>query len=266
MSADNGDGRGTILGIWAHPDDETWLSAGLMARAVAAGRRVVCVTATKGEAGFPDDDTRTLDERTAIRESELAASLGALGVTEHQWLDYPDGGCATIDDHEAAAKVLALIEEVRPDVLFTFGPDGGTGHGDHVAACRWSTMAVQMLTEQADRDAELQVPALLYATRLREWGEEFYAGIDPATVMMIEDFVPEAVEPEELAVWFRCDDELVDRKVTALRAQVSQIESLYQAMGPGLFREFNRDECFREPRDGDEEILAHATAYSRGVR
>ena len=56
--ASNGDDLGTVLGVWAHPDDETWLSAGLMARAVDQGRRVVCVTATRGEAGFPADDTR----------------------------------------------------------------------------------------------------------------------------------------------------------------------------------------------------------------
>ncbi len=43
---------GTILGVWAHPDDEAYLSAGLMATAIAAGRRVVCVTATRGRGGL----------------------------------------------------------------------------------------------------------------------------------------------------------------------------------------------------------------------
>lgn len=41
---------GTILGVWAHPDDETYLSAGLMASAVRSGCRVVCVTATRTRA------------------------------------------------------------------------------------------------------------------------------------------------------------------------------------------------------------------------
>ena len=50
------DELGTILGIWAHPDDEAWLSAGLMARAVDAGSRIVCVTATRGELGVQDAD------------------------------------------------------------------------------------------------------------------------------------------------------------------------------------------------------------------
>ena len=42
---------GTILGVWAHPDDDIYLSAGLMAAAVEAGQRVVDVTATRGEGG-----------------------------------------------------------------------------------------------------------------------------------------------------------------------------------------------------------------------
>jgi len=46
---------GTVLGVWAHPDDETYLSAGLMARSVEQGARVVCVTATRGEEGSWDE-------------------------------------------------------------------------------------------------------------------------------------------------------------------------------------------------------------------
>ena len=47
---------GTILGVWAHPDDETYLSAGLMAAAADAGSRVVCITATRGEGGSMDEE------------------------------------------------------------------------------------------------------------------------------------------------------------------------------------------------------------------
>ena len=47
---------GTVLGVWAHPDDETYLSAGLMAEAARDGRRVMCVTATRGEGGSMDED------------------------------------------------------------------------------------------------------------------------------------------------------------------------------------------------------------------
>jgi LmbE family N-acetylglucosaminyl deacetylase len=73
---------GDVLGVFAHPDDEAYLAAGLLARAVDAGRRVTCVTATRGEAGFPDDDPRSPAERAAVREAELAACLSVLGVRD----------------------------------------------------------------------------------------------------------------------------------------------------------------------------------------
>ncbi|HXV94036.1 MAG TPA: PIG-L family deacetylase, partial [Pseudonocardia sp.] len=55
MSVDLAD-LGTILGVWAHPDDETFLTAGLMALAREAGNRVVCATATRGERGTDDPE------------------------------------------------------------------------------------------------------------------------------------------------------------------------------------------------------------------
>src|ERR1700745_4014987 len=74
---------GTVLGIWAHPDDEAFLSAGLMAAARDAGNRVVCVTATLGEHGTDDPIGWPPSRLRKVRERELTASLAALGVTEH---------------------------------------------------------------------------------------------------------------------------------------------------------------------------------------
>ena len=83
---------GTILGVWAHPDDEAYLSGGLMAMARDAGSRVVCVTATRGELGTPDPVMWPPERLAAERTGELARSLEILGVTEHHWLGYADGG------------------------------------------------------------------------------------------------------------------------------------------------------------------------------
>ena len=71
---------GTVLGIWAHPDDEAFLSAGLMAAARDAGQRVVCVTATLGEYGTSDPGSWPPTRMARVRERELQASLAALGV------------------------------------------------------------------------------------------------------------------------------------------------------------------------------------------
>ena len=45
---------GTTVVVWAHPDDETYLSGGTAAALVDLGHRVVAVTATRGDAGGPD--------------------------------------------------------------------------------------------------------------------------------------------------------------------------------------------------------------------
>lgn len=236
-------GLGTILGVWAHPDDEAWLSAGLMATATDDDRRVVCVTATKGEAGFADHDTRSIAERKALRTSECAACLEILGVTEHHWFDYPDGSCHLVDPVEPIAKLTALIEEIQPDTVLTFGPDGMTGHDDHTTVSRWTTKALRRAATSA---TGARSPArLLYATKTTDWNRRFSEYIDPAEIMMVEGMEPPQVNVEALAVSFRAEGQLLDRKLQALRAQASQTESLYQMVGEIAFRELIADEFFR---------------------
>src|SRR5262245_43604729 len=89
---------GTILSLWAHPDDETYLSAGVMAAAADRDQRVVCVSATAGEHGTPHPDVWPPDRLGRIRRWEAAAAMAVLGVTEHRILGLPDGGLAARDD------------------------------------------------------------------------------------------------------------------------------------------------------------------------
>ena len=238
----NGD-LGTILGVWGHPDDEAYLAGGLMAAAVDAGRRAVCVTATRGEAGFPDDDQRSHDERRTLREAELTASLAIIGVSEHHWLDYADGGCHLVDVDEPVALIRSLIEEVRPDTVLTFGPDGMTFHDDHIAVGRWTTLAF--------RQAGVPGMRLLYATKTRDWVDQFIVSIDPDRVMMVEGSEPPATAADQIAVHFVLDDGQLDRKVRALKAQASQVGTLLDQVGEAGFGDFNRDEFFRRPTPAD---------------
>src|SRR3954454_12635675 len=125
------DDLGTLLGVWAHPDDEAYLSASLMAAARGAGHRVVVATATLGEAGGDRD----------MRARELARSLTAVGVTEHQTFGFPDGGCADVPVEAGGGAGLRVIRRVCPDTIVTFGSDGMTGHADHVAVSDWVSRA-----------------------------------------------------------------------------------------------------------------------------
>src|SRR4051794_33715682 len=164
------DELGTVLGIWAHPDDETYLCGGLMAQASRAGSRVVCVTATRGELGSTDPVRWPAGpELAAVRTKELENALASLGVTEHVWLDYPDGGCADVGDEEPVARLRAIVESVRPDTVLTFGPDGMTGHDDHKSVWRWTMAAT------AGTSAKVHV-----ATNTPEWLADWGAKLEAA--------------------------------------------------------------------------------------
>src|SRR5688572_15823441 len=103
-----------------------------MAAASAHGQRVVCVTATDGERGTDDPVRWPPDRLGPVRRWEAAAAMAVLGVTDHRHLGLPDGRLAE-SEGEGRAAVEALIAEVGPDTLLTFGPDGRTFHPDHVA-------------------------------------------------------------------------------------------------------------------------------------
>ena len=243
MAGPHADGDlGTILAVFAHPDDEAYLAGALMAVAVDAGRRVVCVTATRGELGFPDDDPRSLEERSATRTAELAACLAELGVTDHRWLDLPDGGCAALDDEGPVAALQGIIDEVRPDAVLTFGPDGQTFHDDHITISRWTTLA--------NRRAE-HTGRLLYSTATPEWNAMAGEHIDLDMVMMVPGVEAPATSADALAVWFTAEGELLDRKVRALGCQASQVGPLIEHVGFDVYRAMAADEFYREPTPDD---------------
>jgi LmbE family N-acetylglucosaminyl deacetylase len=227
---------GTILGVWAHPDDETYLTAGLMARAVRDGDRVVCVTATRGEEGSWDEERWPTSEMGKVRDAELMDSLRITGVTEHHWLDYHDGTCADVDEEEAVGKVVGFLEDVQPDSVFTFGPDGMTDHPDHKAVCSWTTTAFSREAKPGAR--------LYYATTTPEWAEKFVPVMNKFNVFMSPD-TPPVTPRDEAAIAFELSPELLDLKLKAIEAHVSQVEGMLNAFGQDFFREAHQEEYFR---------------------
>jgi LmbE family N-acetylglucosaminyl deacetylase len=226
---------GTVLSIWAHPDDESYCCAGLMAAAVRAGNRVVCVTATRGELGSTDPSRWPPGRELAdVRTKELAACLAEIGVTEHHWLDYPDGGCADVDESSAVARLREFVDAVQPDTVFTFGPDGGTYHPDHMAVSRWTTAAV------ADTGARL-----LYMTHTPEWNATITEHIDPSLVMMA-DREPPAHPADACAIYEVLDGDLLDTKFRAMLRQESQVGPLLELLGPEKYRSMLAEEAFRD--------------------
>lgn len=129
--------------ILAHPDDESFPIGGTLAKSAAEAVRVVLVCATKGEAGIAG----LAPEATAeIRERELHAAAQALGIAEVVFLGYLDGQLAQAEPEAALLRLVALMRAEQPQAIITFGPDGISGHPDHLAIYRLTTAAF----DQAD--------------------------------------------------------------------------------------------------------------------
>src|SRR4051794_36303867 len=100
----------TLLGVWAHPDDEAYLSAGLMAEFRRRGDRVVVATATLGEHGTSDPRAWPPPRLAARRRRELGESLAVLDVRDLRLLGYRDGACAGQDGTETIAGIMAEVD------------------------------------------------------------------------------------------------------------------------------------------------------------
>lgn len=123
-----------VLGVFAHPDDETVCTGGTLAKYASAGSDVRVVCLTRGGAGqIRDAGVATRSTLPAVRERELAAAGAELGLAETRCLDHPDGGLAALDPRVLTGLAADLLRELTPDVVLTFGPDGFSGHPDHVA-------------------------------------------------------------------------------------------------------------------------------------
>ncbi len=128
----------TLVCFHAHPDDEALLTAGTMAKAAAAGHRVVLVVATRGEVGEVAADFLGDGEALGARRwHELERAAEVLGVARLEWLGYGDSGSApgpgaTIDRRDPAGPVRFV--DADPDEAA--GPAGrhpprGTGRRAH---------------------------------------------------------------------------------------------------------------------------------------
>ena len=127
----------TVVAFHAHPDDEVVLTGGTLARAAAAGHRVVVVVATDG---------RVHDEDDGDRLAELRSSAAILGVHRVECLGYADSGFGPqffpdppervrfgrADLDEAAGRLAEVLRDEKADLLLSYQRNGGYGHRDHI--------------------------------------------------------------------------------------------------------------------------------------
>jgi LmbE family N-acetylglucosaminyl deacetylase len=236
---------GTLVSFHAHPDDESITTGGTLARAAAAGHRVVLVFATRGELGEPVPGVLEPGEPLSVRRSaECHASAAALGAARVAFLGFTDSGmmgepsnaapyCFWQADLEHAARQLAVVlEEERPDVLTTYDDNGAYGHPDHIQVHRVGKRAAQLCgvpvvaQSTANRDRVVR--------RLRELVDSgaMPDGWEPPTIDVATFGKPESEITHVVDA-----TAFVEAKRTSMRAHASQMgpDHFLLAMADGAF-------------------------------
>ena len=127
--------RRCILGVFAHPDDETSCAGGSFSRYAHTGVEVYVATATRGEQGMLGTHGRevTREDLPRVRTMELCTVLQMYGARPPIFLGYRDREVSQANADELTTTIAAVMAALTPDVVITFGPLGLTGHPDHIA-------------------------------------------------------------------------------------------------------------------------------------
>lgn len=133
-----------VLAVHAHPDDEAIWTGGALARFARQGAQVTVLTCTNGEEGEIIGRAEIVEDLAEFRLHELADALDILRV-RGQRINLRDSGMAGSESAKhpralvnnvdsAATAVEKFLRAEQPDLVITYGPDGGYGHPDHIAA------------------------------------------------------------------------------------------------------------------------------------
>lgn len=194
--------RPRLLAVFAHPDDESFLAGGTLAKYARSEWDVFLACATYGENG-PRGEYQKLGTKGfgEIRRAELQAACNAIGTRRPMFLNCADGAVAGICWNSAAQRIRSILRRLRPDVVITFGPDGVSGHPDHVALSQIVTSAFWAATMHnfPGQEAPPHGASLYYALRSASVPEgcKRNNSVEPPPVTTVIDF--ETVAPQKLA-------------------------------------------------------------------
>lgn len=215
-----------LAGVFAHPDDDAYLIGGTLL--LHRGRvDPTLVFATSGEAGpISDPSLATRETLGRVREGEQRAFLEAVGLSDAQveFLQHPDYYLPDVPLERLVSDIEALLRDVCPHVVVTFGPDGLTSHHDHVRVGEAATIAFHSArTGNDDHDGAFQ--RLYYVALARSDVDRFYAGVRDGGFLYGEEgrlFDITGVPDDSIAV--RVDTTPVrDEKLAAILAHRTQL-------------------------------------------
>ena len=237
-------GARTLVAFHAHPDDESIIMGGTIARATAEGHRVVLVFATRGDVGEVDDGVLDPgEELSQRREAEARAAARILGVERVEFLGYRDSGMVdtattaesgsfwSADVEDAAARLAAILREEQPDAFTAYDERGGYGHPDHIQVHRVGMRA-----------SELEPRGRVYAATFnRDHWLELFATLGDTLPEDLERPDPAEMElgvPGERVTTTVDVSDYLEPKRAAMAAHASQIgpESFFLALPDDAFR------------------------------
>jgi LmbE family N-acetylglucosaminyl deacetylase len=211
----------TVLGVFAHPDDESLACGGTLARLADAGARVVVLCASRGELGSCSDPSLVPDgDLGLVRSRELRDAAAVLGVSDVILLDHHDGDLRWDKVPELHAEIVMMLERYRPDAVITFAEDGLYWHLDHIGVHERTYTAVLSLGAAA--------PPLYYVTMrhgaMREVVEAAHAKGGAPADSSFWGITPDAFGVSAAPPGFVIDvREWVPRKLAALRCHRTQM-------------------------------------------
>jgi LmbE family N-acetylglucosaminyl deacetylase len=131
-----------MMCLTAHPDDESGAFGGALLMAHDKGIETSVVCFTDGAAGSFRGSAGSNEELAQVRRAELEAASSVLGITHTEVLDYPDGALDQENFYELTRVLVRKVRELRPQVVLTFGGDGGVNlHRDHTVVSLAATAA-----------------------------------------------------------------------------------------------------------------------------
>lgn len=181
----------TLLAVLAHPDDESMGFGGTFAKYASEGVATHLICATRGEAGWfgPPEEYPGPFALGQIREQELRAAAGVLGIRSVRFLNECDGQLDGVPPGRVIDRIVAHIRDIRPDVVVTFAPDGAYGHPDHIAISQLTTAAVMAANDvnYLTGAAESHQVQKLYFGAFRASENQIYRQAFGDLVMEIDD-------------------------------------------------------------------------------
>jgi LmbE family N-acetylglucosaminyl deacetylase len=171
-----------LMCVVAHPDDECFAFGGALALYAKRGVETYVVCLTDGQAATNRGDAATGSMLGKIRRDEFQRSCEVLGVSRHEVMDYQDGQLEFVEFSAAAERLVKRIRQFKPDVVITFGSDGGQNtHSDHMMASMLTTAAFHWAW-QTKRYPEAGAPH--QAKRLYYLTANFHIPDRPPAMMM----------------------------------------------------------------------------------